>query len=235
MYLLDASEPGMPFPDPEQAASPEGIVAVGGDLHLSRVVQAYRQGIFPWYNELEPILWWSPDPRLVLYPEELHVPRRLNKTLRRSQLTITYDADFSGVIRACASPRGRRPEDAGTWLNGEMIAAYETLAHHGFAHSVEAWDGEGRLAGGLYGVALGRAFFGESMFTRATDASKIAFVTAVRALAAHGYRLVDCQVYSDHLARFGAREVPRARFLTELEAALAGGEPTGPWQDAVAS
>jgi leucyl/phenylalanyl-tRNA--protein transferase len=235
VYLLDASEPGMPFPDPEQAASPEGIVAVGGDLRLSRVVQAYRQGIFPWYNEFEPILWWSPDPRLVLFPEELHVSRRLTKTLRRSQLRITYDQDFSGVIRACASPRGRRPEDAGTWLNGDMIAAYEALADYGYAHSVEAWDADGRLAGGLYGIALGRAFFGESMFTRATDASKVAFVSFVRDLARHGYHFIDCQVYSDHLARFGAREIARSDFLLALDRAMAAGEPAGPWQGNAAS
>jgi leucyl/phenylalanyl-tRNA--protein transferase len=171
----------------------------------------------------------------VLFPAELHVPRRLAKTRRRSALTITYDRAFSGVIRGCASPRGRRPEDAGTWLNGDMIAAYEELAANGYAHSVEAWDPEGRLVGGLYGVALGRAFFGESMFTRVTDASKVAFVRFIEDLAAHGFHMVDCQVYTEHLARFGAREIPRARFLTELAGALAAGEPSGPWQSPAAS
>ena len=229
MYLLDANDPFPTFPDPQYAASPEGIVAIGGDLSMGRLIQAYRQGIFPWYNEYEPILWWSPDPRLVLYPERLHVSRSLRKTLRTSGLTITFDQSFSEVLHGCAEPRGTTPEAAGTWLNGEMIAAYEQLHRHGLAHSAEAWDPEGRLVGGLYGVALGRAFFGESMFSRATDASKVAFVHTVQALAEAGYRLVDCQVYSDHLARFGARELARSRFLVELDRALAGPEPAGPW------
>jgi len=230
VYLLDANDPFPVFPDPERAASPEGIVAIGGDLDVGLLVQAYRQGIFPWYNELEPILWWSPDPRLVLYPERLHVSRSLRKTLNRTDLRITFDADFAGVIQGCAEPRGDRPEDAGTWLDPQMIAAYEQLHRHGLAHSVEAWDAAGQLAGGLYGVALGRAFFGESMFTRATDASKVAFVHAVSVLREHGFQLIDCQVYSDHLARFGAVEIPRSRFLTELDRALAGPDPAGPWR-----
>ena len=229
MYLLDANDPFPVFPDPEQAASPEGIVAIGGDLDVARLVQAYRQGIFPWYNEYEPILWWSPDPRLVLYPEQLHISRSLRKTLRRTTLGVTFDADFAGVIRGCAEPRGQGPEGAGTWLDPYMIAAYQRLHAHGLAHSVEAWDPAGNLVGGLYGLALGRAFFGESMFARATDASKVAFVHAVRALARHGFQLIDCQIYSDHLARFGAIEVSRRRFLSELDRALAGPEPAGPW------
>ncbi|MFP4560689.1 MAG: leucyl/phenylalanyl-tRNA--protein transferase [Thiohalorhabdus sp.] len=229
MYLLDPNAPFPTFPDPRHASSPEGIVAIGGDLGVDRLIQAYRQGIFPWYNEYEPILWWSPDPRLVLYPERLHVSRSLRKALRRGDLTFTFDRDFSGVVRGCAEPRGTTPESAGTWLNGEMIAAYERLHAHGLAHSTEAWDREGRLVAGLYGVALGRAFFGESMFTRVTDASKMAFVHTVEALREAGYRLVDCQVYSDHLAQFGAREIARNRFLAELDRCLAGPEPAGPW------
>ena len=229
MYLLDANDPFPVFPDPEQAASPEGIVAIGGDLDVGRLIQAYRQGIFPWYNEYEPILWWSPDPRLVLYPDQLHVSRSLRKTLRRSELVITFDADFAGVIEGCAEPRGDESEGAGTWLDPYMITAYKRLHGHGLAHSAEAWDGDGNLVGGLYGIALGRVFFGESMFTRATDASKVAFVHTVRTLAAHGYRLVDCQIYSDHLAGFGAAEIPRARFLAELDRALAEPDPAQPW------
>lgn len=232
MYLLDANDRLPFFPDPERAASPEGIVAIGGDLDVGRLVQAYRQGIFPWYNEYEPILWWSPDPRLVLYPDRLHVSRSLRKTLKRTELLITFDADFGGVIRGCAEPRGSGPEGAGTWLDPQMIAAYQRLHGHGLAHSAEAWDREGNLVAGLYGVALGRAFFGESMFTRAADASKVVFVSVVRSLQAHGYRLIDCQVYSDHLARFGAIEVPRPRFLEELDRALAEPEPATPWPQA---
>lgn len=228
MQLLEPGDPHPVFPDPEEAATAEGIVALGGDLAPARLAAAYRQGIFPWYNEYEPILWWSPDPRLVLFPDELHVPSRLRKTLGRSALTITFDSDFSGVIRGCAEPRG---EDGaiGTWLDADMIAAYEALHAAGLAHSTEAWDPEGRLVGGLYGVAMGRVFFGESMFTHITDASKIAFVYTVRTLAEHGYRLVDCQVYSEHLARFGAREIPRARFLETMDRAMAEPEPAGPW------
>ena len=229
MYLLDANDPFPTFPDPEAAASPEGIVAIGGDLSRQRLVAAYRQGIFPWYNEYEPILWWSPDPRLVLDPEHLHVSRRLAKTLRRTELTVTFDADFAGVIEGCTEPRGDGPDGAGTWLNPEMIAAYHDLHTYGLAHSAEVWDPAGRLVGGLYGIAMGRIFFGESMFHRVTDASKVAFVQTVRALADNGYRLVDCQVYSEHLARFGAHEVPRPAFLAELDRALAGPEPAGPW------
>ncbi|MFB6261218.1 MAG: leucyl/phenylalanyl-tRNA--protein transferase [Thiohalorhabdaceae bacterium] len=232
MYLLDANDPFAVFPDPEQAASPEGIVAIGGDLDVGRLVQAYRQGIFPWYNEYEPILWWSPDPRLVLYPNQLHVSRSLRKALKRTSLRITFDADFPGVIRGCAEPRGDGPDGAGTWLDPQMIRAYQRLHAHGLAHSVEAWDEAGNLAGGLYGVALGRVFFGESMFTRVTDASKMAFVHTVRTLADYGYRLIDCQVYSDHLAHFGAVEIPRSRFLLELDRALAEPEPAKPWPDA---
>ncbi|MEF8793074.1 leucyl/phenylalanyl-tRNA--protein transferase [Thiohalorhabdus sp.] len=229
MYLLNANDPLAVFPDPEQAASPEGIVAIGGDLNVGRLVQAYRQGIFPWYNEYEPILWWSPDPRLVLYPGQLHVGRSLRKRLKRTAVGITFDTDFAGVIRGCAEPRGDGPEGAGTWLDPQMIQAYRRLHAHGLAHSVEAWDEAGNLVGGLYGVALGRVFFGESMFTRVTDASKGAFVHGVRTLADHGYRLIDCQVYSDHLARFGAVEIPRSRFLLELDRALAEPEPAEPW------
>lgn len=229
MQLLEPHHPFPTFPDPETAAGPEGIVALGGDLEPGRLVQAYRQGIFPWYNEAEPILWWSPDPRLVLYPGELHVNRSLRRALRQTRLTITADADFSAVIRACAEPRGDGPTGAGTWLDPAMIAAYERLHASGVAHSVEAWDPQGNLVGGLYGLAMGRIFFGESMFHRETDASKIAFATAVRRLEERGYWLIDCQVYSDHLARLGAREIPRARFLSELDRALAGPEPAGLW------
>jgi len=230
VYLLDAHDPFPTFPDPEETASPEGIVAIGGDLTVQRLAQAYRQGIFPWYNEYEPILWWSPDPRLVLYPERLHVSRSLRKVLNKGDLHITVDRDFSGVIRGCAAPRGDGPDGTGTWLSPEMIRAYEGLHACGLAHSVEARDGDGLLVGGLYGVAMGRAFFGESMFTRVTDASKVAFVHTVRMLADHGYRLIDCQVYSDHLAHFGAEEIPRSRFLAELDRALAEPDPAGPWE-----
>lgn len=212
------------FPPPHLAE--DGLLAVGGDLSPQRLLTAYSQGIFPWYEEGLPILWHSPDPRMVLPVSALHVPRSLAKTIRRGAYRVTLDSSFRDVVEACASMD--RPGQDGTWITTEMIDAYETLHRMGFAHSVEAWD-DGELAGGLYGVSLGSAFFGESMFARAPDASKVAFVTLVQDLARRGITLVDCQVHTDHLARFGAVEWPRERFLDTLEAALR--EPTrkGKW------
>ena len=213
------------FPDPERA-EPDGLLAVGGDLSPRRLLAAYERGIFPWFSEKGPILWWSPDPRLVLRPEWLHLPRSLARTLRRGRYAVRADTAFAEVIAGCAA--ARRPGQRGTWITPEMIAAYERLHRMGFAHSFEAWEGKG-LAGGLYGVSLGGAFFGESMFSERPDASKAAFAASVPWLADRGVALVDCQVRTEHLVRFGAREIPRADFLAELRRALRRPTLQGKW------
>jgi leucyl/phenylalanyl-tRNA--protein transferase len=213
------------FPPPELAE--DGLLAVGGDLRPERLLTAYAQGIFPWYEDGLPILWHSPDPRMVLVAEELHVPKSLAKTLRRRAYQITFDLAFRDVVEACATVD--RPGQEGTWITREMRDAYVALHRLGYAHSVEAWRGD-ELVGGLYGVSLGGAFFGESMFARAPDASKVAFVTVVRDLERRGIRLIDCQVYTDHLARFGATEWPRRRYLRTLASVLRQPSRKGPWR-----
>ena len=199
---------------------PAGLLAAGGELTVAWLLAAYRQGVFPWFNEASsPILWWSPDPRMVLLPEQLHVPRSLERVLRQQRFHVRYDTAFEAVIRGCAA--APRVGQDGTWIGEKMIAAYIALHEAGYAHSVEAWQGN-VLMGGLYGVALGRAFFGESMFARAADASKVAFVTAVRQMRERGMvELIDCQMYTEHLARFGAREMSRVEFERRLSHALA--------------
>ncbi len=204
------------FPDPMEA-DPDGLLAVGGDLSPQRLINAYASGIFPWYGKQSPILWWSTDPRLVLEPAKLHVPRSLRRVLNRDVFQITYDRDFQGVIRACAAMP--RPGQDGTWIMDEMVEAYVRLHEMGYAHSVEARL-EGKLVGGLYGVSLGRVFFGESMFHSRPDASKAAFVHLVRRLEGLGFRLIDCQQTTEHLSRFGAREITRAEFLSRLGRAV---------------
>ncbi len=209
------------FPDPE-LADPDGLLAIGGDLGRNRLIAAYTYGIFPWYNDQSPILWWSPDPRCILDLADLHVPRRLRRTLRNSPFRVTLDTCFSRVIRACA--RAPRREGEGTWIVSDMIRAYEHLYQAGFAHSVEVWgecDGQSEaLVGGLYGVSLGRAFFGESMFHRVSDASKTAVVWLSGLLRAWDFAFIDCQQTTGHMLRFGAREVPRSTFLHRLRRAL---------------
>lgn len=214
------------FPPP-QLAEREGLLAIGGDLSEERLLLAYRMGIFPWYSEDDPIIWWSPDPRLVLYPEEIRVSRRLARVIRQGTFRVTMDRAFGRVIRECA--RTRRESGEGTWLVPEMIEAYERLYRSGFAHSVECWR-DGELAGGLYGVSLGRAFFGESMFMRVSNASKVAFVRLAWQLRAWNYSLLDCQVKTDHLLGFGAREVRRKIFLKQLDQALRRGTKRGRWR-----
>lgn len=213
VYLLSDD---LIFPSPKLAPQ-EGLLAVGGDLSQERLLLAYRMGIFPWYSENEPIMWWSPDPRLVLYPSELKISKSLQKTIKKQPFQVTVDQAFETVIKACAQSRTRMQE--GTWIVDDMIAAYCKLHESGLAHSVEAWQ-DARLAGGLYGVSLGRCFFGESMFTRITNASKVAFVALVEHLKALDFNLIDCQVSTTHLLSFGAREIPRIRFLSELEKSL---------------
>jgi leucyl/phenylalanyl-tRNA---protein transferase len=209
------------FPDPD-LADPSGLLGVGGDLDPERLLLALRMGIFPWYSQGQPILWWSPDPRMVLQTSEFHVPRSLRKTMRKQPYRISIDEDFGQVLHACAAVP--RPGQNGTWITDAMAAAYGHLHALGHAHSVEAWRGD-ELVGGLYGVAVGRVFSGESMFAAATDASKIAFATMVGQFEDWGIPLVDCQVHTEHLARFGAKEVTRAQYLRQLET-LALQEPS---------
>lgn len=227
MFVLNPHSGDLRFPS-AHLASPQGLLAIGGDLRANRLLEAYRQGIFPWYNEGQPILWWSPDPRTVLLPEKLTVSRSLKKTLRKRPFTITLDQDFFGVMRGCAGPRRQNP-DGGTWITSEMLHAYSELHRVGYAHSVEAWRDD-ELVGGLYGVSLGGVFFGESMFSLATDASKVAFVYLVRQLQAWGCSLIDCQLTTEHLLRFGAEEIPRYQFLALLADALTLPDRLGPWQ-----
>jgi leucyl/phenylalanyl-tRNA--protein transferase len=222
VYLLTDE---LRFPPPE-GASPEGIVAIGGDFRPERLLLGYAQGIFPWPSEGLPLLWFSPDPRFVLEPHEAHLPRSLRKQLRRMPYTIRFDTAFGDVIRACADTR--RPGQRGTWITDDLIAGYEALHARGFAHSVEAFR-DGELVGGLYGVSLGKVFFGESMFAHAPDASKLAFAMLLAQLVAWGVRVVDCQVYTEHLARFGAGDWPRELFLSTLREALSADTRRGPW------
>ncbi len=213
------------FPPPDLAEE-DGLLAVGGDLSEKRLLMAYSMGIFPWYSDGSPILWWSPDPRLVLLPADLRVSRSLRHTIKKGVYKVTMDKAFDQVIQACASVRGRKNE--GTWITGEMMDSYGRLHHSGFAHSVESWE-EGELVGGLYGVSLGGAFFGESMFTRKADASKVAFVALVRRLLEWNFRLIDCQVRTQHLISLGAIEIPRAEFMTMLRHALTIPTHKGKW------
>lgn len=212
-WLEPDSDPAQ-FPDPKYAlVEPDGLLAVGGDLSPARLLNAYRQGIFPWYSEGQPILWWSPNPRAVLFPERLNISRSLRKTLRKRPFRITLDNAFAEVIEACSEPREGQD---GTWITEEMKQAYLHLHHIGFAHSAECWDGD-TLVGGLYGVSLGHVFFGESMFARRSDASKIAFVHLVEQLKDWGFGLIDCQVHTGHLASLGAEDIPREKFLGLLD------------------
>jgi len=206
-----------PFPPVSKAlASPNGLLCAGGDLSPGRIVEAYSRGIFPWFSEGDPILWWSPDPRMVLFPEELRVSRSLRKAVARGAYEVRVDSAFEEVMRRCAAPRDGH---AGTWIVPEMIEAYSALHERGIAHSVESWR-EGELAGGLYGVALGKVFFGESMFAHAPDASKVALVHLVQRLRAADYRVIDCQQATAHLASLGAREIPRAAFAQLLRESI---------------
>jgi leucyl/phenylalanyl-tRNA--protein transferase len=214
------------FPPPEMADE-SGLLAVGGDLSPERLLLAYSLGIFPWYGEDLPILWHSPDPRMVLEADRFEMPRSLRKEIRRGRFEVRLDTAFAEVIRACAGTP--RPDQDGTWITDDMVSAYVRLHEIGFAHSAEAWQ-DGELVGGLYGVSLGAAFFGESMFARVSEASKVAFAVLVEQLYRWGIQLIDCQVHTDHLARFGAEEWPRERFLTALHAALERPTRRGPWR-----
>lgn len=214
------------FPAVENALrEPNGLLAAGGDLSPQRLLEAYRKGIFPWFNEGEPILWWSPDPRMVLFPNELKISHSLHKTLKKDHYQIRTDCSFSQVMRACAAPRKGQ---AGTWIHPEMVAAYTALHEMGLAHSVETWIDD-VLVGGLYGVALGQVFFGESMFSLVPDASKVAFVHLVKQLQYWEFGLIDCQVKTSHLASLGAREISRREFSQRLDTLIIRLEPGGRW------
>ncbi len=227
IFQLDGTPADTPFPDPALATrEPDGLLAIGGELSRPRLMQAYSQGIFPWYSEGQPILWWSPDPRTVLYPEHIHVSRSLKRRLRRGGLTLKFDTDFEAVTHACAEPRSNQD---GTWLLPEMRHAYTELFQHGDAHSIELWDDK-NLVGGMYGVTLGCAFFGESMFSRVPDASKIVMVYLAEQLLAHQFVFLDCQVFNPHLASMGAVEIPRSRFLQQLRDAVSRSPRSGMWK-----
>lgn len=214
------------FPPLEKALDdPNGLLAAGGDLSPQYLLTAYRCGIFPWFNQGEPILWWSPDPRMVLFPNELKIARSLHKVLKKHHYEIRADSAFTSVIQACAVQRKEQP---GTWIHPEMISAYTALHELGVAHSVETWLG-GELVGGLYGVALGKIFFGESMFSRVTDASKIAFVHLVKQLEHWNFGMIDCQMKTKHLASLGAREIPRSDFSQTLNNLVIAAEKVGKW------
>ncbi len=215
-----------PFPPVELALrDPNGLLAAGADLSPERLLAAYRRGIFPWFNPGEPILWWSPDPRMVLFPDDLRISRSLGKRLRRHDYEIRVDTAFARVMAACAAPR---PKQRGTWISPAIIAAYGRLHHAGHAHSVETWIG-GELVGGLYGIAIGRAFFGESMFSHATDASKLAFAHLVRQLRRWKFGLIDCQMETAHLASLGAAPIPREDFQHRLDSLVNCADHPGPW------
>jgi len=221
-----------PFPPADLAlAEPNGLLCAGGDLSPARLLAAYRQGIFPWFSDGQPILWWSPDPRMVLFPSEFRISRSLGKTLRTGRYTVRLDSDFPAVIDACAHTW--RPGQPGTWITPEMRLAYRHLFELGWAHSVETWvsgeDGGEELVGGLYGLAIGRMFYGESMFSHRSDASKIAAAHLARFLDGRNFGMIDCQMRTDHLASLGAREIPRDRFVERLTELTAGADAPARW------
>ena len=216
------------FP-PVHYAEADGLLAIGGDLRPERLLVAYAMGIFPWYNDDDPILWWSPDPRMVLYLDELHLSRSMHRTLKRGGFTVRFDTSFEAVVRGCAKPG---PGREATWISEDIVAAYCRLHDAGFAHSVECWRGD-HLAGGLYGVSLGRCFFGESMFSRESNASKTALAVLVAHLRRWEFDLIDCQIANDHLARLGGRDIPRDVFVDYLEETLQHPTRRGAWTTAV--
>ena len=225
-YLIDTDAPAIDFPDVELALrEPDGLLAIGGDLGVERLLLAYSRGIFPWFGREQPILWWAPDPRLVLEPARLKLSRSLKKTLRQGKFRLTMNSCFSKVVKACSRSR---PNQSGTWITDEMQAAYTDLHAAGYAHSVECWLDD-KLVGGLYGVSIGRIFFGESMFTRVTDASKVAFVALARQLERWQFPLIDCQVHTSHLESLGASFMPRQQFSQLLQRECQPRDETPAW------
>ena len=212
--LINPNDTSHEFPDVSLALEePNGLLAIGGDLSPGRLLSAYKRGIFPWFNPGEPILWWSPNPRAILFPDKLRISRSLRKTINKQLFTVTTDLAFDKVVAACAAPRAKQP---GTWITGDMRVAYGRMHELGHAHSVECWQNN-TLVGGLYGMAIGQVFFGESMFSREKDASKVALVVLADKLKQWGYQLIDCQVPSEHLSQLGAENMPREQFCQLLE------------------
>jgi leucyl/phenylalanyl-tRNA--protein transferase len=221
IYLLNED---LVFPSPSEA-NEDGLLAIGGDLSVDRLLLAYETGLFPWYNPNDPILWWSPDPRCLLFIDDLKISKSMRNVLNQQRYTVSYDTAFEQVITACGSvPR----KDAGTWITDDIKAAYIELHQLGIAHSVEVWEGE-ELAGGLYGVSLGSAFFGESMFSAKSNASKVGFIYFAQALTQWGFKWIDCQIMNPHLKSMGAKDVPRKEFLDLLQTALKNETRRGPW------
>ncbi len=214
------------FPNPE-FAEPDGLLAIGGDLNPARLILAYSQGIFPWFSEGDPILWWSPAPRLILIPQEFHLPGRLRRTMASGAFTVTADTAFAAVVNACATASGR--SEKGTWITPAIAEAYGRLHELGFAHSIECWQ-DGQLAGGLYGICLDRIFFGESMFTLVSNGSKVALAALVQQARQCNIALIDCQMTTEHLLRFGAREIARELFQAQLDAHIDRCLPQEKWQ-----
>jgi len=216
-----------PFPPVEQAlVEPNGLLAAGGDLSPERLLDAYSKGIFPWFNDEDPVLWWSPDPRMVLFPRELHVSRTLRRVIKSCKFRLTLDSAFTSVMEGCAGPRAKQ---SGTWITTDMLEAYARLAELGYAHSVEVWT-ENELSGGLYGVAFGRIFFGESMFSRRSNASKVALACLARQLERWDFELIDCQMSTEHLASLGAREISRSDFLQQVRRGVVRSSVPAPWR-----
>lgn len=227
LYWIDPDSPPDNFPPASSALSqPDGLLCFGGNLGSERLLNAYRKGIFPWYSEGQPIMWWSPAPRCVIYPQELVIRRSLKKSMKNAGFEFSIDQAFSQVIEACAQPRD---EDHGTWITHDMISAYTKLHLEGHAHSAEIWLDD-QLVGGLYGIAIGRVFFGESMFARKRDASKVALACMVRYLDSHNFKLIDAQVTSSHLLSLGAREIGRTKFINELDSYCAVENDIQLWQ-----
>lgn len=226
MYLLPSIAAESMFP-PVDTATPEGLLAIGGDLSSDRLLEAYRRGIFPWYSAGQPILWWSPDPRAVIFLDRFRASRSLRKRLRQNSFTASFDKCFLNVVEACAAPRKKDP-GGGTWITRDMIDAYDKLHAMGHAHSIEIWH-ENKLVGGLYGLAIGRGFFGESMFSTMTDASKVALAYLVRHLKRWDFSFIDCQLSSPHILSLGAVEIPRREFLHLLARAVEAPEQVGIW------
>ena len=228
MRQIRQLKPGDHFPPTDNALDyPNGLLAVGGGLTTERLLDAYRRGIFPWYDEPQPVLWWTPDPRSVLFPQELHISRSLRKTLRRDAFRLAVNERFAQVMRECAQLRG---DGLGTWIGEQMLAAYQELHRLGYAHSIEVLDDDGKLVGGLYGVAIGRVFFGESMFSRVSNASKVAMVALVDILTRGGYAMIDCQVETEHLDSLGARNISRLDFERRLAQTIGIEPDSGAWR-----
>ncbi|WP_430010223.1 leucyl/phenylalanyl-tRNA--protein transferase [Methylophaga lonarensis] len=211
-WLADQADTAFP---PLEHATEHGLLAAGGDLSPTRLITAYQSGIFPWFNRQDPVLWWCPDPRMVLYTDQVNISKSLRKTIRQRRFELSLNQAFTEVMQACAEPRSEAKDDPGTWIHDSMIAAYRDLHQRGYAHSIECWQ-SGKLVGGLYGVAIGRVFFGESMFSFERDASKVALSALCAQLFRWGFPMIDCQIYSPHLHRMGAENIPRQVFVNQL-------------------